>query len=113
MLILNYVPKRADYNTPLIILPDGEIAEYVEKVIQEYLNNFNLNDTFTINIGSELIILQFRVAVKQKLIESKHLSLQFNSTPLLIDEHSGRLEQYPDGFCDHSEKLLMCLCGWD
>ena len=116
MLTIEYIPHRPAIppHTNVITLVDGEIENWVNNRINHYLNNvhiFGREDLYLL-VGQEMVITQFRVAVKQKLIPHTDIEIIFKDKTIHMD-CEGRIDDWPDGFCDYWENMLIILMGPD
>lgn len=114
MLVIDYVPYRQNIHGQVTaFVPDSEIEHWVKETIKQY-NEWKKgpsNTPFMLRVAQEMIITMFRVAVKEGLISSSEIELQFNGDVLRIDQF-GRIENWPKGFCDYNYDFLTRLLGW-
>ena len=59
--------------------------------------------------SNALVIDNLRLLVKLEKMEP--FTIHYNGTQILCDKF-GSLSEYPDGFCDESEKTVMGIMGW-
>ena len=114
MLVLDYVPYRHNNQGQVTaFVPDSEIEPWVKETIKQYgeWKQGPSNAPFRLRIAQEMIITMFRVAVKEGLISSSEIELQFNGDVLRIDRF-GRIENWPTGFCDYYDDFLNRLLDW-
>jgi len=100
MINIWYDPKNG------LALRDAEVSQYVTDVIKSHDPHYG---TSTICISSELIVQEFRTRIKLGEISHDHIKFSFLTDGHEIEirpDKNGRLEQWPDGFCDYNDKLL-------
>lgn len=96
-LIVEYDPILGDHE------PDALIHGYVIRMIHTFLNE--TEGTLHRVVANELMIMEVRVAIKQKRLNHEQVIFRFKGQD--IHAHSnGRLPNWPKGFCDTYEKLL-------
>jgi len=78
--------------------------------IEEILLTMYKND-LDFKTANELAILAARYLIKIGKIDYKKITFMYNELPIRVDKN-GELESFPSGFCESSEKYLMCLAGW-
>ncbi len=62
--------------------------------------------------SSELLVTALRVLILRKEISHEEIEFLYNSR-IMIANVEGRLDYWPDGFCDHNDKMLCELVKWD
>jgi len=87
-----------------IYLRDDRTESWVSSVIEDYNSNYRDKEKL-INVSNSLIISYFRLAVKEGLIGIENIKFLYKGNYLECD-NNGRLDCYPEGFCDHLDKLL-------
>lgn len=104
MIKLYWEPKD---NTS-IVLADGLVESFVEKLVQ-----LNENDrTLSYKIGSELILNYCRVAIKEGKLP--HTELEFyteGGNVLIVFDKNGVMDS-PIGYPDYFEDSLTRIIGW-
>jgi hypothetical protein len=102
MITVNYAPS--DPNS--IHMNDGDISQFVIDTISTF-HKLGKPNTLIL-IGQESIITQFRVAVKQQLIDNIDIIFHFNEERIPVYSN-GRVEHWPTGFCDLFDTQLDIL----
>ena len=103
MLIINYTPAKKDSHHCI----DSHVNNFVKNWIT-YYKNVIPNEDITVDVGQQTIITEFRIAVKQNLIDANHIKFKFEDQLITIHDN-GRLEDWPIGFCDILDKQLDIL----
>jgi hypothetical protein len=96
-----------DYNANSgFVMADGRAEGQVDHLISGFLGQNNDQNIVT---SSALIIDFFRLRVAEGIIPTDQIKFTFNGKTLNHNKH-GRIEQWPDGYCDipigPMEKLL-------
>jgi hypothetical protein len=102
MLIISYTPNDSSCR----YMPDGEVQYFVQNIINYYKKISP--EGLTVDVGQELIITEFRVAVKQKLIDHNEIIFKFDDQLIPINE-AGRLSVFPDNFLSQFDRQLDIL----
>lgn len=89
-----------------LVWPDAEIASVVSTFINEHKESPSVQ--FTIVVGSEMVIHEFRCNVATKVITPDEIEIQFNGNKLSMDQR-GRIDHWPTGFCDVYNRQLGTL----
>ena len=87
-----------------IYLRDDRVESWVNSVIEDYNLNHK-NEEKLINVSNSLIVSHFRLAVKENRISILDIKFLYKGNYLRCDSN-GILDSYPEGFCDHLDKLL-------
>jgi len=77
-----------------------------------------------IETHSDHVLNGIRIAVRNKVIEPKNVAVHFfnNAVDIAVDsarvvsmevDPQGNLTEWPEGFCDQTEKDLADLAGWE
>lgn len=88
---------------------DGDVEAYVLALIDV------MNDELTFTFSTENIIHSIRAAIKEQRLDRTLVQLQFRALAILIDlpiDKDGRLDTWPDGFCDTHMRCLERLIDW-
>ena len=107
MLILNYIPHGDEG----ILTPDGE----VEAKVREWLTSAKLiaeNEGIDVvmKVGYALPIMALRALIKDGVITRDDCGIQFNGKDIPVNK-DGRIELWPNGFCDFEDGFLDRLLG--
>lgn len=117
MLIVNYRPN--DEHT--MTIADGGVASFVKAVCDRFnageceFFNKNENGDYELNISQSIIVHEFRLAVKNGLINKNVIAFGYEvsgSSFLLGMDRNGNLEWWPIGFCDITDNQMMKLADW-
>lgn len=98
-IIVHYSPEYGSTT------PDGQIVKRVEEIIEDFIANKYTNVVY---VGSEIILIAFRVAVKEGKLRPKDIVFRFKNQNIQIDKN-GECSHYPEGFMDFTNSLLMRL----
>ena len=88
-------------------VPDAQIKPMVEEIVQ-YVSE---QDDYHISTGSELVINEIRIHIKNKTLDTDLTVIYFNNEEVLINM-KGQFIEYPEGFCDTYENQLDKLIDW-
>jgi hypothetical protein len=88
-------------------ISDFDIDRYVELFIRNIKKNKDVSTST--GTSSELLILAFRVAVKEGKIDCKNIRFRFDKDIIYVDKDGRFLGPLSDGFCDHFDKYLAKL----
>lgn len=86
--------------------PDGLFEGYVTNLAENF--EAYAKAKAPIFIGSELLIMAIRVAICQGLIPFDRVAFFYDRFAMHPDKW-GRLDSYPQGFCDHLDDYLAAL----
>ena len=89
------------------VTPDANI----EECIKNYITTFEVSSeyTYTISVGSELLIDAFRVAIREDKVSHEVVEFEFEDQILKPDSNA-RLDHWPRGFGDiHSNFFRRLL----
>jgi hypothetical protein len=92
MLVVNYDPHNGH------AVPDAKIKEFVKVAIETHEDLGNN----VVEVGSELIIGEFRVAIIDGLIPHDQIVFRFEGQVIVPNEYA-RLPAWPQGFCDYGD----------
>lgn len=101
MIYVRYDPNG------IVSVPDGKIDFVVSAII-----NANDIDQFEIIIPNQIVIDAIRLAVKEGRIDHNNIVFLFDEHELRVDRN-GRIDEWPKGFCDKWEDILMRMLDWD
>ena len=87
-----------------LVLPDGLIEEYVNRIVRRIQNN----EPMYITVGGELIIDYLRLAVKQGKIDCNDIIFKYKDEFIACNS-DGRLSRWPNGFCGYLTDVLRQL----
>lgn len=82
-------------------MADGLAEEFVVSVV-------NSTEEYMIYTASSLVVDYFRLYVFRKQLSPKDIVVRFQDQEILVSA-GGRFDNYPAGFCDHMENILMEL----
>lgn len=99
MLIIKYTDKKAH------LIADGKAEEFAAEMIRIYFDKFNKRD-FTINVGTELVIMAFRVLVCEGKLHHEQIEFHYNGKVIRINKDGRYLCPPPEGFCDRFDDFL-------
>lgn len=81
----------------------------VQSVTKDIINTYNFNNNNMLyKTANGLVIQTFRLHVKNKLISHKEIIFKYQDQEIQLDKH-GNLDEWPEGFCDEYEKVLIDL----
>ena len=90
--------------------PDDLVKTKVQEYVMEVTDK---NSDYTFTVGSELFILEFRMAALNNYINYQDIVFHFRDSDHvehIINMNSDyRLSHYPKGFCDHNCHILAAL----
>lgn len=101
-LIVEYDPILGDCE------PDALIEGYINRLIYTYHHETDADQVCHVVISSEIIIAGIRAAIKQKRLNSEEVVFRFKGQDI-HPYSSGRLSNWPDGFCNHWDNYLTVL----
>lgn len=84
--------------------PDLKVMEHASNIVALYKEG----TVAVCLVGTEALVQAFRVQVARGNIKHDELEFQYGSTSISIDRR-GMLKQWPTGFCDTYENMLMEL----
>jgi len=86
------------------------ISDYqCEEYILKYYNNINeryYKDSISIYTSTELVIHTVRALIKEGKIDNEKVEFYFNGELVGKADKDGRLNNWPDGFCDCYDNIL-------
>jgi len=82
---------------------DFEIEETVRRLWDKYREE--KCGAFTLRVSTGNIILMFRVLITEGVIPSENIEFEYKNQ-VLTPNRKGRLDFWPNGFCDQTQKLL-------
>lgn len=89
--------------------PDYEIVTFCENVLSNYVGMKEVGEeSYAREIGSELLITQFRVMVAEGKIPCDDIEIKFEDKIIKISE-IGSIVIWPKGFCDTYSKCVVFL----
>lgn len=100
MLRVTYDPNDG------IVVPDGKTEQWTADVLSKWLEAGKPDTNIT--VGSALMVDQFRLKAKQEVFDSSEFMFVFYGKEIALYQ-GGRCSHWPNGFCDHSENILMQL----
>lgn len=92
-------------------ISDFEIEDWANDIVKESqtpISNFTGERVIERKVSNELAINQIRVFIKQGKLNHSEVVFVYNGSELKPDKN-GRLENWPKGFCDHTENMLYTL----
>ena len=101
MITLTYDP----YHNPAV--PDG-MAEYMAEGLIAMDHAQCPDHNLCVTMGNGLVIDALRVLVKKGQFPSDQLKIEYQGTIINVDDN-GRMDSWPNGFHDYTEKLLCQL----
>ena len=102
-IIVEYSSKVQGY-----FFRDGEAEEWVDNIINFMLNKAEDKDDWELKVSNEMLIHYFRLRVAQGVLKSDQIQFKFNDQIIRVNKF-GTLEDWPKGFCDYTDNLLMEL----
>jgi hypothetical protein len=108
MLTIEYKPDDV-----LSAMGDGQAINFVIAELNIFRNLQELyGDTFERHtiVSNSLVIDHFRLAIKKQQIKHTDISFLFNDE-ILPPTEEGRLNRWPQGFCDYQARVLAGLCS--
>ena len=87
------------FNDDGLFVPDNKVMETAQKIIDEKKD---------VVVSQFLIIDAIRVLIKRKMINHRDVVFAYNDEIIPIEEN-GRLNDWPDGFGDIHDNLLIEL----
>jgi len=97
-LVLDYDPIRGEAT------PDGRIHRYVTDIISTSQNP-NITSDIIIIIGSVVIFDAFRVAIKEKRLNYKDVTVRFEGKDYEFNS-DGTISNWPPGLCYIYDDIL-------
>jgi hypothetical protein len=85
-----------------VAVRDGDVNQFVDDI------NWGLEQNIEISVSTENVINEVRARIKEGMIPYINVVFLFDQKILLVDKN-GRLDWWPNGFCDTIEKQLMRL----
>lgn len=96
---------KINYTHSAVSGKDCDAEAHAKEVISLFLNG---ETDMEVNTSNEIQVLAFRVLVAEGVISAKQLEIQFDGKPLELTDR-GRIVEWPKGFCDVWEDLLLRL----
>lgn len=94
------------------VVPDGKINDWIDEVVA-------LDADVTVTIGAETMLHELRARhCEGKLKIAETLTFKDNGSDNPADwvlvqiDKDGRIDYWPRGFCDHTDKALARLLGF-
>ena len=96
--------------------PDGKIMDAVRRDWASAKQAGLQGNTYTRTVSSALYITASRLLVANGTIDPSLIKFIYvrshdDMIELNVDHH-GQLNEWPEGFCDTDEKMLLELLGW-
>lgn len=98
-----------EYSNTGLAVRDHEAQEFARITIMNH-DLLQEDGYLRINISSEVLVSAFRVAVCRKIISHEKVMFVFNNQNIPIDKN-GRIHNWPNGFCDFTDRFLTELLG--
>lgn len=98
MLTIHYDPLHGH------VVPDNLAISHASGVVVAYQQG-KLTDY---TVGSDVLIQAFRLLVTKNEIEHTNIVFAFDDEVLTVDK-GGRLDRWPNGFCDQIMNILAQL----
>jgi hypothetical protein len=110
MFIVYYEP----HNDKVILLPDSLCEQYVLDTIKAYKEKWKKETGFiSITVGQELIINYIRLYICRGILDFNDVEFHFDNLHgrvyILKPNRYGRLSEWPVGFCNYTDQILMGL----
>lgn len=100
------------YSPDGVSVPDIEIEQFVRDLIEEEKNaEEKAKFTFEPDVNLETSVSTANVITMARVLKKEEgIAVQFKfKGEILTPDDDGRLENWPDGFCNFFDKLLMRL----
>ena len=94
-ITVEYKPKGG------YVFADGDGEEWVDITLNKFLSGHK-DRVYT--VSSSLLIDYFRLRLAQGIIAPDQIQFKFNDEILKANKY-GTLEQWPNGFCDHTMNI--------
>jgi len=96
------------YHVDGLVVADKMAMETARDIINRYKDK----EINRIKVANELVFLALRLCVKNGKISNKDICFVYGDTEIFIDRY-GYLDEWPDGFCDVVENMMVEQIGWD
>lgn len=87
-----------------VAFPEGRVVEEAARFLDEWREGKRTELVF----GQDQVLNEFRIRVSKKMLEPSDLEIVVNGEVIEIND-KGRLNHWPQGFCDLIERQLSRL----
>lgn len=83
------------------VMPDGKVQKYIDDTVIMLGNAEQIN----LKVGSVVLFDAFRVAIREKKLDYKTVTVYFNGKTYELDTE-GKISNWPAGMCDVYDDIL-------
>lgn len=85
--------------------------ERADRLARDFISLSSEDRTVDLVYGTENIFYAVRILIQEGKIDPGNIQIQFRDTLIQVNRR-GDLSEWPEGFCDYTDRWLEKLIGW-